>query len=330
LLRNLLFGQDPRAVAQPGEGLPWGSLIHFFQGVRLLGQGLLLFYLATRTDAGAAAAAADPAWARYLMESQYDATARELLARYGVGDFNQPAGLQALGAEPGTGYQRLVTPFGRVVRTADGQPVVLVPAALLRPGSALRGYLLRLLLEFHLRRYYAQVRSETGSSRAAAGNVWTIAGHRVWMLLAPAGYLISRLGTDNSLLARQLKTGGTLSGAYRVWARFPTEQNGRNLLAGMVNLVRSQGTWAERQASARTLVILLGSMPAWNSTRVGTWQAVGAATGADVLFPLWLLDSGTRVLPGRLLDILETLPINLEQQLLAPLRRPELKIDQAV
>jgi hypothetical protein len=306
-------------------------LSNFFQGARLLGQGMLLFYLATRTASGAQEAGLNPAWNRFLMESQYDSTARELLSRYGVGDFNQPAQIQPLSALPGPWWRQLATPFGRVERSADGQPVVFVPTALLQPQSMFRGYLLRLLLEFQLRRFNAQSREEAASQAAAPAWGWfNQIRHRVWMFFAPTGYLAAQLGNDESLLAKQLQAGGPLAGAYRAWTRFPTEKNSRLLLAAMANVASAQGNREARAASTRTLVTLLASMPAWTGTRVGSWQPSTEKAGEDILFPIWLLDSGSRVLPGKILDLIESLPVTLDNQKLAPLRRPEVNFEQNV
>jgi hypothetical protein len=318
-----LLSQDPQAAGQLGLRLPVEGSVSFFQGVRILLQGALLFYLATRTQGGAETAAANPAWQRLLMQSQYDETARAMLSHFGVGDFNQPAGLQSLATL--SWWQRLATPFGRVERNAEGQPVVFVPGALLRPGGLFRGYLLRLLLELRLRSFYAQERVEaTNAGQVSAWGWWSRSWHRIGMALAPAGYLAAQLGNDHSLLARQLRPGGELSGVYSTWARFPTAQNSRVLLSGMV-YAASAGTQTEREAAARTLLNLLAAMPAWGSTMAGTWQI----SGKDLFLPVWLINAGPRVLPGKILKLMETLPLNIDYQKLAPGRRLENRFDQA-
>jgi len=56
-------------------------------------------------------------------------TARAMLTHFGVGDFTQPAGLQSLATL--SWWQRLATPFGRVERNAEGQPIARLMARLL-------------------------------------------------------------------------------------------------------------------------------------------------------------------------------------------------------
>ncbi len=333
-LSGILYSPSLSQTGNLRVRMPLEGLVSFFRGALLLVPGTLWLWTITRKAGPGRQAGQTPDIQRLLVEIQADKTAVEIFARQGYGDFIRP-NIQVRPCSDLALISRLLSPLGRVRPDENGQPVVHVPDALLLnsrdPGI---NFFIRIMLKYHLERFYSTSRVDTALTRLRVKPEWPqLVIDRIRQLaLGPQGYLAWMLKDDKSILAQQLLNKNSPAGqAYEQWVAEPDRDNTGKWMGLMLGEVEKLGDSQPALESLATLSRLCSRLSGLNGVEVGNLDGhLPKGVSRKIALPAILLQ--TRYDRRFWLDRLEKLrlPLKLERRELLPLRRqPARALDRA-
>jgi len=333
-LSGLLFSSGLSQAGNLRARLPLEGMVSFFRGALLLVPGTLWLWTITRKAGPGLQAGQTPDIQRLLVEIQADEAAVEIFARQGYGDFIRP-NIQVRPCSDLGLISRLLSPLGRVWPDKNGQPVIYMPAALLLnsrdPGI---NFFIRIMLKYHLERFYSTSRVDTALTRLRVKPGWqqTVMDRIQQLALGPQGYLAWILKDDKSILAQQLLNKNSPAGqAYRQWLDTPDKDNTWKWMDLMLGEVEKPGDSPPAPESLADLSKVCSRVPGLMGVIVGDMHGILLTREQrEIVLPAILLQthSDRRFWLNRLEKL--RLPLTLKRRELLPLlRQPARALDRA-
>ncbi|MCK5242504.1 hypothetical protein KAR34_08635 [bacterium] len=319
-MQALLYLTDRQLAGRWRTRLPVDGMVSVLRVIIILAMLPLAFWFNRKP--AIAAAMSEEQVQQIVRDVHPDATAMELFVQQGAGDALQPnIEVKSLSEFKGSFFQRMRSLLGRSETNVQGNPVIYVPTGLLYQTSPFQGFFLRLIMEYQIKRFYAQnrlnfIRAGIGIQASLAARITNGVG----LITKPGEHIGLLLAERNSGLALHLSgaVSSRVTAAYQTWLENPNADNSAAWLNTMIDLIRSQRDMQNMEASLYTLSELSRRIPMLNGRKIGKWTQ----SGQTAALPGMLWEPKNRLKLKMLLNRLNRMPLQLEQKWLPPIRRP--------
>ncbi len=314
--RSILYAQDVRQAGNPALRLPLDGMVSFFHLALLLLKTTLLLGIMTQIGSKGEANMKKSGNKLRLESQPHNRVAIEVLAKFGVGSIAKPAQIRNLSSLPMSNLTRLSRMLGYTQSGEYGQLLIYVPDFLMASGKGigLKNYLLRIILEYQLRKAEAENRLDimlfSPDEKSGRGKRLI---HWWGLKISPQKYINILLHDDTSHIAKQLKLDqeSAVGKTYKEWAQNPDVEETRKMFQAMLDVILKQENREQKALCLATAGKLCQRIPALQGLTVAEW-ATSSSQGlqGEIMLPTALF-RGIRnwFLLREYKKVLDTLPV---------------------